>query len=539
MSKRGGRKAKRATEGQRASVGSRSFRRAGRPADGQGPAVAARRPMRARACAWGREITSHVRTVPLAGWVCAAVAILNAFCWSIITPPFQVSDEPSHFAYVKQLADRHELPHSHELVFSHEEERALIDLHEFPAGILPPTGAISSSSEQQRLARDLSMAAEEPREGSNAAGVATSQPPLYYLLETIPYEIGSGGTLLTRLELMRLLSALYAGITALFVFLFLREALPGTRIPWVAGGLGVAFMPLLGFMSGAVNPDSLLFAVSAALFWSLARAFRLGLTYRRAIVIGLITAVGVLTKLNFAGLFPGAMIGLGVLAWRLGHSSRSRGWRAFALGAGIAVSPIVPYAIVNVAAGGQPLGLLSGAASDAFNHGPITGALSYIWQVFLPRLPGMTAHFSGISTTRQIWFNGLVGQYGWVETAFPEWVYNVAAIVAVAVLVACGRTLYVLRRTARERLTELAVYTIMAVGLLTLIGAASYVSSEGELFTEARYLLPLLCLLAAGLALAVRAAGRRWEAVLAAVVVLAMIADNLFSQLLVIGRYYG
>jgi hypothetical protein len=40
--------------------------------------------------------------------------------------------------------------------------------------------------------------------------------------------------------------------------------------------LSVAFAPLLGFMSGAVNPDALLFAVSAGLFWSLARAFRLG-----------------------------------------------------------------------------------------------------------------------------------------------------------------------------------------------------------------------------------------------------------------------
>ncbi len=43
---------------------------------------------------------------------------------------------------------------------------------------------------------------------------------------------------------------------------------------WLAGGLSIAFAPLLGFMSGAVNPDSLLFAVSAALFWSIARAFR-------------------------------------------------------------------------------------------------------------------------------------------------------------------------------------------------------------------------------------------------------------------------
>ncbi|HXW59628.1 MAG TPA: DUF2142 domain-containing protein [Solirubrobacteraceae bacterium] len=471
--------------------------------------------------------------------MCAAVAILNAFCWSVITPPFQVSDEPSHFAYVKQFAEPHELPHSHELRFSREEEQALIDLDEFPVSILPATGAVSSRAQQQRLAHDLAAAAEEPREGSDAAGVATSQPPLYYLLETVPYEIASGSSLLARLTLMRLLSALFAGVTAMFAFLFVRETLPATHAAWTAGGLSVAFAPLLGFMSGAVNPDSLLFAVSAAAFWSLARAFRRGLTYRRASVIGAITAVGLLTKLNFAGLFPGVMLGLGILAWHLARRSRARAWRAFALGVGIAISPVVPYVLINLTHGTPTFGLFSGATSVAAHHGSIFAAFSYVWQVFLPRLPGMTAHFSGISTTRQIWFDGLVGQYGWVETAFPEWLYELAAVFAVALVVACARTLFMLRGTARERIAELVVYAIMSIGLLVLVGAASYISPLTEQFTEARYLLPLLALFAAGVGLAIRAAGRRWEHVLAAVVVLAMIADTIFSQLLVIGRYYS
>jgi len=42
--------------------------------------------------------------------VCALVALLNAACWSFITPPFQVPDEQDHFAYVQQLAETGHLP---------------------------------------------------------------------------------------------------------------------------------------------------------------------------------------------------------------------------------------------------------------------------------------------------------------------------------------------------------------------------------------------------------------------------------------------
>jgi 4-amino-4-deoxy-L-arabinose transferase-like glycosyltransferase len=467
------------------------------------------------------------------------VAILNAACWSVITPPFQVPDEPSHFAYVKQLAETHTRPSSHALELPGEEVRVLTDLQEFPSVILAPTGTISTRAQQRKLERDLAAAAELPREGSTAAGVATSQPPLYYLLEAIPYASGSGGSLLTRLELMRLLSALFAGLTALFVFLFVRETLPGTRTAWVAGGLSIAFAPLLGFVSGSVNPDSLLFAISAALLWSLARAFRRGLTYRLAIAIGVITAAGLLTKLNFVGLFPGVMVGLGVLALRVAPSSRSRAYRAFGLGAGIAASPIVAVAIINLTTNRPTFGLISSAAATATHRGSNFAAISYIWQAFLPRLPGMKSYDHGVFTTQQIWFNGFVGRYGWGETSFPEWAYKVAAIFGVAALVACARTLVVLRKTVRERLAELVVYSVMGVGLLILIGGASYISLETESFTETRYLLPLLALFAAGLGLAIRAAGRRWEAVLGTIVVLAMLADDIFSQLLVIARYYG
>jgi 4-amino-4-deoxy-L-arabinose transferase-like glycosyltransferase len=134
--------------------------------------------------------------------------------------------------------------------------------------------------------------------------VAASEPPVYYALQTIPYALASSGSLLDRLALMRLLSALIAGVTALFCYLFVREAVPGVRWAWTVGGLSVALMPLLGFMSGAVNPDAMLYAVCAALFYALARAFRRGLTLRLAVAIGLLGALARSPSSTFSACCP-------------------------------------------------------------------------------------------------------------------------------------------------------------------------------------------------------------------------------------------
>jgi 4-amino-4-deoxy-L-arabinose transferase-like glycosyltransferase len=482
-------------------------------------------------------VVRTLRAVPRAAWVCAAIAIINAFCWALILPPFQVPDEPSHFAYVKQLAETGTLPTSHEKEFAREENLVLDELRESP--FMPPTGTISSRAEHQRFEAALGEAAEEAREGSPAAGVATSQPPFYYALEAIPYLVGYDGNLLTRLELMRLFSALFAGITAMFVFLFVREALPATRIAPTAAGLSIAFAPLLGFMSGSVNPDSLLFAMSALLFWSLAFTFRRGLNYQRAVLIGVITALGLLTKLNFAGMLPGAIVGLAVLATRAPYSLRRPAYRPFAIGAGIAVVPAVIYVFINLVTNKPTLGAVTTATRLV--HGSLFPAIEATWRLFLPHLPGMKAYAGGsVFATREIWFNGFVGQYGWVETAFPAWVYTIALWIGIALVVGCVWTLVTLRRTVLRRAAELAVYAVVAIGLVLLIGFAAFFGGGHEQsYTQARYLLPLLALFAAGLALAARAGGKRWEAVLGTSIVLALFADDIFSQLLVIARFYG
>jgi 4-amino-4-deoxy-L-arabinose transferase-like glycosyltransferase len=484
--------------------------------------------------------------LPAAAWVCALVAFLNAACWSFITPPFQVPDEQDHFAYVQQLAETGHLPSqsvgqsSSALVYSPEETVALADLRYRQVRREPANHPISSIAQQRKLERDLALPL--PRRGSGYAGVASTEPPLYYALEMIPYALGSVGTILDRLQLMRLLSAIMAGLTALFVFLFLREALPGVPWAWTVGGLGVAVDPTLGFISGGVNPDAMLFVVSAALFWCLARGFRHGLTRRLALATSAVIAIGLLTKLNFIGLVPGAVLALILLARRAARTEGTGAYRSLALALAIGASPAFLYALINLLSGHPALGFASGVIDFLSpSHDSLLSELGYIWQFYLPRLPGMRSWFPGIFTTRQVWFDGLVGLYGWLDTPFPAWVYDIALIPVGLIALLCVRALADARAALRKRLAELVIYAVIGGGVLAIVGASSYVAqqqSHGP-YNEPRYLLPMLALFGAVLALAARGAGRRWGPATGTLIVVLLIAQDVFSQLQTIARYYG
>jgi hypothetical protein len=493
--------------------------------------------------------TSHARSsllsrslgrVPTAAWVCAAVACLNGACWSILSPPFQTPDEPAHFAYVQQLAETGRLPTSYGEEYSPEEETALEDLNQGYVQFRPGAQTISSFAQQRKLEYDLAQPLR--RVGSGGAGDAASEPPLYYALATIPYQLGSSGTLLERVQLIRLLSALFGGLTALFGFMFVREALPGAPWAWTVAGLGVALVPLLGFMSGAVNPDAMLAAVSSALFYLLARAFRRGLTPWLAAAIGAAIAVGLLTKLTFLGLVPGALLGLVVALVRLSRRSGLAAAVRVAPAFLLAASPALLYVASKQLVNGASVGIVSNSASNATQAGSLPNEISYIWQFYLPRLPGMPDYFPGIFTSRQLWFNGLTGLYGWADTVFPGWVYDLALIPAALLAALCARALVLGRATLKDRTVEALVYAIMLAGLLVLVGAASYVgdivSHEGP-FKEPRYLLPTVALFGVVLALAARGAGRRWGPAVGAAIVVLFLAHDLFSQLQVISSYYG
>lgn len=506
--------------------------------DGADGEPAARR--RERAARQG-GLRAALGRVPTAAWVCALVACLNACAWSLITPPFQGKDEIDHFAYVAQLAERGKLPQgtAAENEYSPAVQLVMEGIHYYEVRFTPGTPTISTPAEQHTLDEAVHADASTLPE-TEGAGIATTEPPLYYAIQTVPYFIAKGNVL-TQLELMRLVGALLAAITALFTMLFLRETLP--RLPWAAtvGGLCIALQPLLGFISGSLNPDSMLYSVAAAVLYCLARAFRRVLTRRLAVALGILIAIGFLTKLNFIGFAFGVFAGLALLAVReVRRERRLAPLVPPALAVGIGVFPGAAYVLRNVVTGHPTFGLVSGLATQTFST--FFDELSYVWQLYLPRLPGMHHYFVGIFTFKDVWFDRSVGLYGWMDTAFPTWVDDVALVPAAIVAGLCARELYARRATLRARLAELATYALIGLGVLAMIGIASYSSdviTKEAAFGEPRYLLPLVPLFGAAIVLAIRGAGRRWAPVVGVAMVLLFLGHDLFSQLQVIARYYG
>ncbi len=489
-----------------------------------------------------RHVAATLARVPAAAYVCALVAILNATAWSLVTPAFQVPDEQSHYAYAEYLAQHGRPPVPQQVdTYSGSQAVALADLRFDATRFVPANPVIWSAYERQHLMSDL--AAERDRSGGNGgAKTVGGEPPLYYALQTIPYRLAAGGTVLDRLAAMRLLSALMAGLTVLFVFLFLRELLPGVPWAWTVGALGAAFQPLFAFVSGGVNSDALLYAASAAIFFLLARAFRRGLTPALAVATGAAMAVGFLTKFNAMGLMPGAVLGLLVVAVRQEDGPRLRALRLPALALAVAAAPALLEMALNVAVWNRPA---VGASASAFAlrsdiHPTLLGGLGYAWQFYLVPLPGMAAPLGPLPIWES-WFQGFVGLFGWVDTEWRRPVYEAALVPFAAVAALVVAAVVSRRRALRRRRVELIVYGLMALAFALFVAGASYVTylRFHENIAQARYLLPLLPLYAALLALAVRGAGRRWMPVAGTAIVVLALAHDVFAQLLTISRYYS
>jgi 4-amino-4-deoxy-L-arabinose transferase-like glycosyltransferase len=485
--------------------------------------------------AGGRAVAA-LRAVPRGFWACFVVATLNACIWAVVTPSFQVPDEIPHAAYVQYLAETGDVPRPFNTQAGNldpsEEERVAMEYVPFSYQGTPNWDRQADRDAQEALSQDLD------REHEPAAGAAAPYPPLYYALEAIPYKLASGGSFYDRLLAMRLFSALFAGLTAGFCFLFARELVPGSPWAWIAAGTAVALQPLASFVSGGVNPEALLYAASAALFYAVARAFRRGLTVRTGAAIGAALAVALLSKGTALGFLPAIALVLALLVWRAPASARRTALKgaaaAVAAGAGPYLLWLVVSAVVYDRSG-------STATAGLANAAPGTGLkmqLSYVWQVYLPRLPFMDDQFP-FNVPKVIWFDGFVGRLGYSSYEFPGWYNGIALAVAAALSVLAAIALFVRRGAVLRRWPEALSYVAMAGAIMFVVGFAGYrLAAGGGPVLQARYLLPLLALYAGLIALAARAPGRRFGPAVAVLIVVTLAAHNLAALMLSLHQYY-
>ncbi len=481
----------------------------------------------------------------LAAWV-FAIAVINACCWALITPMFFAPDEVDHFAYTQSLVERGVGPDrnpgsalgrwSSAESIALEGENFFVD-HQVGDGKLPWL-----ASDEQLWQRRSS--AQPPQNNGGGYETAAQHGPLYYLAVAPGYLLTRGGSTFSQLTLMRFCSALIGALAVLFTFLIGRELAPRRPVLAVLAALLVAFEPMYAFISGAVNNDVGVDAGAAILLYLLVRMLRRGVTLWTGIAAGVVLVGLPIVKGTAYSLWPLTAIVLVGVIWRHHRRVDLRGLAAFAAAALLVEQLSVHLSgVFHPAATGGGAGAGGSAAVGAVAQARAhpTAYLSYLWQVFLPRLSFMAPHFGTGSYPAFVIFDERgFAAFGWYDVLFPEWVYSVILVVMLATPVLA---LWAARREwtwVRSHWMECAVMILTPIIVIAGFEAAFYSPTPRALIGEfGRYAFPAIGPLAILVVGALHAFGRRRLVWVGTGLVTVMIAFGFASQLLELTHFYA
>ncbi len=480
----------------------------------------------------------------LAAWL-FVIAAANACCWALITPSFFAPDEVDHFAYTQSLVERGEGPSRTQSTplarWSTAETLALEGehfdtVHTVGDGKLPWL----VSDEQVWRAR----ASGHPAQG-NGGGYETAAQhgPIYYLAVAPGYLLARGDSTFAQLTLMRFISALLGALAVLFTYLIGRELAPRRPVLAVLAALLVAFEPMYGFISATVNNDVGVDAGGAALAYLLLRMLRRGVTLWTGAATGALLVTLPMVKGTSYSLWPVAGLALAGALWRHHRRDDLHGIGALAA-AGVAVGVLVSRfsAVFQPASGGGAApSSASVSAVSAARQDPL-GYLSYLWQVFLPRLSFMGGrHFEkGVYPAFVIFDERGWAAFGWYDVLFGEWVYSVILVVMVATPLLA---LWAARSEwtwVRRHWMECALMILVPVTVIAGFEAAFYTSGSRPAIGEfGRYAFPAIGPLAILVVGALHAFGRRRVAFVGTGLVAAVIGLDALSQILELTHFYA
>ncbi len=369
--------------------------------------------------------------------------------FAVYTPPWQAPDEPAHYNYVRQVAEKGCCPR--------------VEIGDWQSDYLEQLTSARFAPES--LDRLYTIQYED------------HHPPLYYLLASLVYKLGNGS-----LVALRLFSVALGATTVALTYAIGKYTLP--EQPQIALGAMalVAFLPQHLAMMSAVNNDSLAEALVAfGLLWMIRYLKGNGVPIWQ---LGLIAGLAILCKVTIyflLMLFPLAIC----LAW-------TKQEKPISLLAGrIAAFTLVALVIGggwwlrNISAYGFP-DLLGLAAHDAVVADQ-------------PRTIDYVDEHGWINYARQliaVTFKSFWGQFGWMalplDSVFGGWIYRGFALLTLAGL--SGISLAARSSSASENSDMIArrqIGIIFAAAILIALLAFFYYNLE-FLQWQGRYLFPAL-----------------------------------------------
>ncbi len=381
--------------------------------------------------------------------------------YAVLTPVWQVPDEPAHYNYVRALAEGRGFP--------------VLEPGDYDQEYL---GQLTS----QGFPADLPV---------DALGYEAHQPPLYYLLAAPIYRLADGAVLS-----LRMFSVLLGAGVLIAAFGTVSSVFPGRPELGLMAAAFIAYIPQHLAMTAGVNNDTLAELIVGGTLWTLVayvgrggqRCADLGKREEKPWHVGLLLAAALLTKTT-AYVLIGVAVGAVVIR---GHRERRKlSWLARQLTWTLmpAVLLSAPWFIRNGLAYGwhDPLGLARHKAVVVGQPRTHEWLSTYGWDGLIARL---------VRTT----FQSFWGQFGWMAVPLPGRFYQALALLSVLLLagflvwLSRGRRACVTGPLIHHPISLLAMsasLTFLAYGWYNL----TFVQHQG------RYLYPALIPLATAAAL--------------------------------------
>jgi 4-amino-4-deoxy-L-arabinose transferase-like glycosyltransferase len=338
-------------------------------------------------------------TAILLGYVCLAVA------YSLVNPLFESPDEFNHYDFVRYLIDRHELPVQ---TLGKQTEYFEPPLYYAISSLV--IGAVPTESYTPQV---------NPFFGYEAYRFGVDNKALYIhsAQEAFPYQ----GTALA-VHLLRGFSILLGTLSLIIAFRALCEVFKRPALALGAVAL-IAFNPQFILVSSSISNDNLIILLSMLMTWLAIRIAQSGMTTRHTVIMAVLTAAAVLTKLSAAVLI------LVLLAGMLIARTPRRKWISTLLIVSVAGLLLTGWWFLrNLSLYGEPTGIrmwqqIWGWQSGVVNISDVGVALQNLWTSY--------------------W-----GRFGWGQIVLPDEVYGALLVIGLFSLIGLVRNLHAWRTRA-------------------------------------------------------------------------------------------
>ncbi len=386
---------------------------------------------------------------------------LLSIAWSMATPITAAPDEPAHLVKAASVVRG-------QFIGAQGEHGQLVQV---PAYIAFTHSQTCFAYHPNVTADCIPELVGDPAALTTSSTTAGLYNPVYYLLVGWPSLVIHDGTGIVAMRIVSgILSSLFLALSSALIAGWSRRLLPVV-------GLAAAITPMVLFLGGTVNPNSLEISATLATFVGMLTIMRRpddAHLARNAAVVFAAAAIGV----NARGLSP-LWIAIALFVPFILVPKE----RILALVKRRSVQwTIAGVALASIGAVGWLLGsssLTAGLAAP--DDGQVwAGAgtpplIGFAWTLFA------TFHYA----------LGMVGQFGWLDTPTTEFTYFAWSVVAGGIVML---GLIVLR----GRRLVFSIVLVSAAVLLPAIVQAAYITGGGVVW-QGRYLLPLFVCLVVGI----------------------------------------